>query len=212
VLIVEASVGSGALITANDAIAQGREVFAVPGKISDAGAEGPNGLIKNGAFPVHSAKDILTHYEFIYGDDFDLSRLEKAKRKMPSANDALVKHGLFYATETVSEEEPVFEVKRSRRATAQTGVSAEASADTPSAPVSNAESKREEASESASAIVEGLDPVTRGIYESVPLDKAISPDALIGNGLTTSDIITALTLLEIYGLISSLPGGLYIRK
>lgn len=208
VLVVEASVGSGALITAKAAIAQGREVFAIPGKISDPGAEGPNDLIKNGAFPVLSARDIFSHYEFLYGDEIDQKRLEKAKRRMPTADEALKKHRLLYATEIVGEDEPIFEVKTAKRKRADESEAPK----NESAVAPTAEKREQEHTDSTSATVAGLDPVTRGIYESVPLDRAISPDALIGNGLSTSDVVTALTLLEIYGLISSLPGGLYIRK
>ena len=37
-------------------------------------------------------------------------------------------------------------------------------------------------------------------------------DMLVGEGADVSDVITALTFLELCGLVSSLPGGLYIRK
>ena len=212
VLVVEASVGSGALITAKDAIAQGREVFAIPGKISDPGAEGPNELIKSGAFPVLGASDILKHYEFIWGEDYDLKKLERVKKRMPAANKSLERYGMLYATETAEEAEPIFELK-SRKKKTEAGISAAAAAqERVESCAEPAAEKTEAASESISPIVEGLDTLTRSIYESIPIDRAISPDALIREGLSTSDIITALTLMEIYGLISSLPGGLYIRK
>ena len=40
----------------------------------------------------------------------------------------------------------------------------------------------------------------------------MSVDKIICEGLSAQDVITALTMLEIKGLVSSLPGGLYIRK
>ncbi|MFV9838872.1 MAG: DNA-processing protein DprA, partial [Aaplasma endosymbiont of Hyalomma asiaticum] len=58
VLVVEASKRSGALITANLAAAQGREVFAVPGSPLDSRCLGNNNLIKQGACLVLSAEDI----------------------------------------------------------------------------------------------------------------------------------------------------------
>ena len=59
VLIVEAGFGSGALITATQAIDQGRNVYAVPGQIDRPSAAGSNRLIQQGAKLVASAADIL---------------------------------------------------------------------------------------------------------------------------------------------------------
>ena len=59
VVIVEAARRSGALITADCALEQGREVFAVPGKADDATAQGTNHLLKQGARLVTSVEDIV---------------------------------------------------------------------------------------------------------------------------------------------------------
>jgi DNA processing protein len=58
-LIVEAGEKSGALITADFALEQGRDVLAVPGPIFSPGSVGPNELLKQGATPVTSAEDVL---------------------------------------------------------------------------------------------------------------------------------------------------------
>src|SRR5579883_2757461 len=59
VLVTEAPHQSGALITANAALEQGREVFAVPGGIFSPGGSGVNKLIQDGAHPVTNVQDIL---------------------------------------------------------------------------------------------------------------------------------------------------------
>ncbi len=59
VVVVEASPRSGSLITARNALDQGREVFAVPGAPGDPRTRGTNGLIRDGAILTESAADVL---------------------------------------------------------------------------------------------------------------------------------------------------------
>lgn len=58
-VVVEARARSGALITADLALDEGREVMAVPGEITSALSEGSNALLRLGATPVTSAEDVL---------------------------------------------------------------------------------------------------------------------------------------------------------
>lgn len=67
VLVVEAGLGSGSLITANFALEQGRSVFSVPGRAEDPQAMGTNKLLKDGAALVESFDDILAEFEFLPG-------------------------------------------------------------------------------------------------------------------------------------------------
>lgn len=62
VIVVEAADRSGSLITANCALEQGRDVFAVPGDIDKLRSVGTNKLIKSGATPVTCADDIFEFY------------------------------------------------------------------------------------------------------------------------------------------------------
>ncbi|HHI69686.1 MAG TPA: DNA-processing protein DprA, partial [Rhodobacteraceae bacterium] len=58
VVVVEAAARSGSLITAKNALDQGREVLAVPGHPFDARAYGCNALLRDGATLVRSAEDV----------------------------------------------------------------------------------------------------------------------------------------------------------
>lgn len=62
VVIVEAGVRSGSLITARLAAEQGRDVFAVMGNITSPYSQGTNALIKDGAVPVTDFTDITDYY------------------------------------------------------------------------------------------------------------------------------------------------------
>lgn len=66
VLVVEAPARSGALITARQALEQGRDVFVVPGNIDVAACSGSNALLQDGAAAVFSGWDVVREYEALY--------------------------------------------------------------------------------------------------------------------------------------------------
>ena len=75
VLVIEAPLKSGALITANYALEAGRDLFAVPGEIFKDNSKGTNLLIKQGARIVSSAMDIIEEYPA------DIEKLVPAEEK-----------------------------------------------------------------------------------------------------------------------------------
>jgi DNA processing protein len=67
VVVVEAGLTGGALITARLALEQGKEVLALPGDIDRATSAGCNLLIRDGAHPVLGSEDLIDSLEFILG-------------------------------------------------------------------------------------------------------------------------------------------------
>lgn len=65
-LVIEAQIRSGTMITVDQALEQGKDVYAVPGSIFEVQATGCNKLIQEGAKSVVSGEDILTEWQHMY--------------------------------------------------------------------------------------------------------------------------------------------------
>lgn len=223
-LVVEAPIRSGALITADRAAEQSRTVYALPGSVEEPMSEGPNHLIKNGALAITCARDILQYYfenhsklvdpvKLRHGElssEYDqdiLSQLgvsadcygkgpkETPKSLLKKLNDELnnnaEQNSDYYAVPKIKK---IDEVKKNDTEISVQSIEAE------------------HKSEIDEDILSTLTEEQRKVFNDLPCDKPVSPDMLIKNGYNIGMLMATLTILEIKGLITSLPGGMYIRK
>lgn len=100
-VVVEARERSGALITADLALEEGREVFAVPGEITSALSAGTNALLKLGAAPLTGAADLLASF----GIEQEPDRGERSPllELLPASADELVRKTGLGADEVARE-------------------------------------------------------------------------------------------------------------
>ena len=152
VLVVEAPAKSGALITAHQAMEQGRDVFVVPGNIGVAACEGSNALMKDGAAVVTCGWDVLEEYSHIYP-----GKLKKKAAAQP-------------VSDKISVDKPA----------AQPYIDPEISRD--------------------------LDDTERTLLEHLA-GKQLMDELIADAALDPGEALAALTLLEVKGLIITLPGG-----
>ena len=91
-VVVECDLNSGALITANKAIKQGKIVFAYPGSVREHNNAGTNKLLREGAMVATGAIDVLEYFLDKYADIIDISAskqkpiIEKFKKVASSTN------------------------------------------------------------------------------------------------------------------------------
>ena len=244
-VVVEADLKSGALITARQAILQGRDIYAFPGNVGETNSSGTNKLISDGAVMILRARDLLENYTFLYGDTLDMRGLSRAETRSRIDEEGLARLGVCVRTEKPKEEadglavgsdpERAYDEDRPLPDTPAHPAPAsytppaedrgrEGRADTrrsrsPAKAVEPEKAKeptpppaipaRGDASE---RILKSLTDTQRGIFEALPLDQAVAIDYLTREGFSVGEIMAAMTVLEIKGLIVTLPGGLYARK
>ncbi len=86
-VVVEARERSGALITADLALEEGREVFAVPGEITSALSAGTNDLLRLGATPLTTSKDVLEVFGIEVGPAADPDLSEEGQKVLARVRD-----------------------------------------------------------------------------------------------------------------------------
>lgn len=216
-LVVEAGENSGALITANNAIMQGRQVFAIPGSVGSENSGGTNRLIHDGANVALDADDIYAEYAPIYPVTLDRMSMVKSKRHSDFDGSVLDRYGVAGADTVV----PARRIASSRKTDAPFARSSAApnekvtSATESSAAAYDTRQQKDDKTESnskyAEEILSTLGEIHRKIYSMFEAGKPMMPDNFVSLGESTGDIIAALTALEIVGLIHTMPGGIYIR-
>ena len=225
-VVIDADVNSGSMITAKTAILQGRDIYAVPCNI-DSEKSGTNELIRDGAQAAVSGNDIIRNYVYAFRNTLNLQRLKESEER--SGFDASKLEALSVRARG---ESPAFEgdsaraerEKAERTALSENtrgarnaekrsgGETAEKLPDGKSDAFANEFSAQKSDGDSSRKALESLNEKHRRVFDEMPLDKAISIDYLIAAGFRPVEVMAALTVLEIKGLVSSLPGALYIRK
>lgn len=202
-LVIEGNPNSGSMLTAREAIKQGRDIFAIPGNVGAGNALGTNELIRDGARVALSARDIIG----VRGTDgIDLNRLAEAELNSDLDISVLSRYGVASAAYVSAPaprediggfdqpEPPKKEIKK------------------PSAPRKQnvkAESVSEVSSEIPSSRPSGI---LGEIYESMPVGTPVSADFFERFGLGSGKLMAYIAMLEVQGYVLSTPGGTYLRK
>ncbi len=215
-VVVEGDMRSGALITARTAIMQGRDIYAFPANVGALNAAGSNQLISDGAAVILRARDVLDNYTFLYRDTLDMVRLLKAETRSEPDEAALDRLGVYTRTQVPASvaDAPATPRPKTSSPKSRTPRTEKPTAKRDPAPSTDAPAptRRSSAGDASRQIVQSLTDTQRGIFEALPLDHAVPVDYLTREGYTMSDIMASMTILEIKGLVVTLPGGLYARK
>lgn len=185
VLVIEAPQFSGALITATHALEQGRDVFAVPGNIDSPESAGCNRLLREGAQIVTGPMDILQEYVALYPHRIVM------KQEQPQA-------AVTYARkrDSAQEERPGPPAERAGHTDKTHSRSADASP--PPSAFDLTEAIKDFTPE-GKAIIIALAGIPRHVDDIVEV-----------TGLPASRILRELTMLELQGAVSALPGKRFV--
>ena len=178
-VVVEAGVRSGSLITAKCALEQGRDVFAVPGNILNTGYLGTNNLIRDGAKAVFSAMDILEEYVYQYGECIDTENADKCLQ--PSNN--------YDRRENPPAEEKAAAVRKKEA-------------------VRGNEPERE-TPVSAAHLPDYASDEAKTVFGVITAQPKTADEIAASSGMQIHNVLSALTELEMYSLIAMHEGKRY---
>ncbi len=223
VVVVEGDLKSGALITARHALYQGRDLYAVPGKIGESGSAAPNLLIKTGARAITDAVDVLKNYEFIYPHSVNLTAAEAAARQNASPDDV---KDVAVRMHVSSPDSPKYYGQGNyggknteKKTTAPTAKPKRAKTEKKITPAkmlrqfAEGEERTPKTAIPANPIgFDMLDDTAKKVYASMTLDVPTLLDDIPAHDLKTSEILSALTLLELCGAVECTAGSLYVKR
>ena len=219
-VVVEAGIGSGSLITAKDAILQGREVFAIPANVGSKGADGTNGLLRDGAKMALSTDDVLAPYQYTYAESLTLEKYKNGKALENIDLSHLAELGVIELSKDASSETKmtlsVASSEKKEKKAPKPRVASPQKEKSMSQKREVAEEREEPIPTSnmpcasiPEATLATLTPEQKAILEAIPDDGTLSTDAIFALEYPHANIMAALTMLEIMGLIQKLPGSLY---
>ena len=185
-VVVEADRNSGAMITAEKAILQGRPLYSVPGPIGRFQSTGTNSLIRSGAKSVTSALDVLEEYLEEYSDIIQITS-SKEKPDLTLLHDDRVKDD-----------------NKIKKYLGAIGHNIKKKIKKSNFKTNTAQKNNKIEINSLN-----LDENTKTVYEFMESGKRYNADSFDELGLSSSVILSSFTLLEIYNVIKSLPGGFY---
>ena len=228
-VVIDADVGSGAMITAKHAILQGRDIYAVPSNIDARNSSGTNSLIRDGAQAVLCGNDIIKNYTLVYRDWLNLKRLRDAEAGSQLDPSVLDEMGVASRKESVGGRTKApsrgVSVKSDERRVNKPTVNEKATSRVDVAISDNTENKGEDeksikesghsqkrSGDNSREAVESLSEKQRRVFDEIPVDMAVTIDYLTKTGMKLGELMAALTVLEVKGLVISLPGAIYMRK
>ena len=188
VLVVEAPKKSGALITARSAREQGRDVFVTTGNVGVETCAGSNDLLRSGAIYADCGWDVVSEYEGLFPDKI---HRDDVSAEQILRQDALEKPMAKVAqNSTFSRKKPAFKTNTEKKVI-------DNSANTPYSDLKDKSIFLTANEQAVLAQVQG---------------ECLVDDVIAASGLSAGVVLGALTMLEVKGAVTRLPGRRVCRK